>query len=461
MNTFYEYMLRGSMPEAQSFGPTVVLSNILLFDEEIDSIESYIRRQIDTKISEVDAVLLRIIVPYMAIILLMRALIAFLFYQFSQFRYRVVALILQVKRVHYEEYFSQLAQLLSRIEEGAIRFVQNYHFDIVATDQQIYAHALEMKEGHGKPKVAAAARNQRNFAEPRFQVIEWKTYLYMLFSMLVFLAVMLVTYAQFTRFQDTFKSVSYVYQTFCNSQMYTTQLVIYREYLYYYLDSLPYLRQVLKREDFSAQIEDSLHRYQHFVSVDLQKDYGYMNSARFTHLLTEVQSTNICTDILHLDDNNIQRALTSCQSILGGALTQGLTIALQRLIQEFKDEFDSTRFSQGFRQPNFITEAQLAQFSSITYTSDVIRRLSEAIKQSMQELTNRIILNNDIVLYLYLCYIVGLYILIQSAANRRLFSQLIADKNILMIIPQQTYIVNTFLQAEVNLMLKRQNFTRT
>lgn len=153
---------------------------------------------------------------------------------------------------------------------------------------------------------------------------------------------MLVSYSQFVSFSSTFKKISYVYQQFCNAQMYSSQLVVYREYLYYYYDVLPYFSSIYTKQYFYDQIVDVSEKLQKFVGYDLQQDYSYMKSDALTALLKNTQSSNLCTEILHLDNNNIQKDLSTCLEIQEGALRQGITIPIQKFVQEFKSEYDLT-----------------------------------------------------------------------------------------------------------------------
>lgn len=112
----------------------------------IDSIETYVRSQIDSKIDQIAAVLLKIIIPYMVIITLLRVITYYKFYQFSKLRYKVVDLLYQVNRQSYESYSNYLSRLINQIEELKISFIRNYNFDIIKVDQSIYHYSLKQRE---------------------------------------------------------------------------------------------------------------------------------------------------------------------------------------------------------------------------------------------------------------------------------------------------------------------------
>lgn len=43
--------------------------------------------------------------------------------------------------------------------------------------------------------------------------------------------------------------------------MYTSELIIYREYMYYYLETVPYLSKIYTTLDFATEINTTLNSY--------------------------------------------------------------------------------------------------------------------------------------------------------------------------------------------------------
>lgn len=457
-----------TMPSVNHQATTFTLSNILNYHNTMDSIEQYVREQIDERISSIDTSLLNIVVPYVVAISLLRLLMILVYYQMSRFRYSAIEKIFSVDRLCYESYLKQLAQLLELLEQNGVAYVKNYQFNLLKLDQKIYQQSLKKRDNteqsqHTKSSQQHGYRSsqaQKNFTEPKFELIELKSYLYQTVSILAFIAVVVASYVQCIRFTDLFKDISYDYQRICNAQMYSTELVIYREYLYFYVDSIPFLQTVFTKQLFRDVIHETINEYKYFINDQLQKDYSSMDSETLNQFIKDIQRKNLCTDILQLNNENFQQDLSLCSQLLGGALTQGLTITIQKFIQEYQTEYDHTNFNLSYRQPNYITTQQREQYFSANYTQAVILKLSETIKSSMKQLTNHIIMQINTILYAYLAYIVAVYMILQVIYDKLLTRQLLVDKRLIMLIPQETFVTNKFLQVQIALILKKHKLVR-
>lgn len=72
--------------------------------------------------------------------------------------------------------------------------------------------------------------------------------------------------------------MSQVYRNVCNAQMYGGEICCYREYAYYYIYSVKYLKPIYTHDDFTNLIESRLDDYQYFATFTLQEDFSMFES---------------------------------------------------------------------------------------------------------------------------------------------------------------------------------------
>lgn len=139
---------------------------------------------------------------------------------------------------------------------------------------------------------------------------------------------------------------------------------------------------------------------------------------------------------------------------MGGALTKGLTITLQKFIDEYKSEYSYTGFNQTYRNPNQPTIQQREQYMASNYILNVIEMVQEEIKASIKGLTNEILSKIDAILYGYLACAVLINVVCFLLLYEKYQRQLNIDKNMIMIIPQMTYINSTHIYHQILQIIK-------
>ncbi|KAL4509289.1 hypothetical protein ABPG72_018220 [Tetrahymena utriculariae] len=178
-----------------------------------------------------------------------------------------------------------------------------------------------------------------------------------------------------TQYINSYVSACKTYQNFADSHSLVSRLTGLQEY-YYSISANSF--RYLNNSNITAaipQYNNLLLQAQNFVSSELQNTQNLNSNSyldEFQNFIVSLQNTNLCTQILNMQDFNLQL----CQQVQSGSMQTGIITTLTQLINDLNFEAKTTQFNITLRQPRYPNgdhlEAGIMCTRILNYASDLL-----------------------------------------------------------------------------------------
>ncbi|KAL4509294.1 hypothetical protein ABPG72_018225 [Tetrahymena utriculariae] len=254
-----------------------------------------------------------------------------------------------------------------------LNFLNGYNFSLEEKD----THLCSMED---KKNSSVKSYRQGNNSKS-FKIVQKRFVNKVLILIMYFLFVagttscLIGVYIYNTQYINSYVSACKTYQTFADSHSLVSRLTGLQEY--YYSISANWFRYLNNSNITAAipQYNNLLLQAQNFVFSELQYTQNLNSNSYlddFQNFIVSLQNTNLCTQILNMQDFNLQL----CQQVQSGSMQTGIITTLTQLINDLNFEAKTTKFNITQRKPRYPDgdhlEAGIMCTRILNYASDLL-----------------------------------------------------------------------------------------
>lgn len=426
----------------------------MVIERVFAELEQEVRNIIDAKIDRFSASLAEQLILGVISLLGLFALGLYQFFVYNKFPKSIIKLFNLMKSSEILAALKKYELLRSVCTIQNLSFFSTYHFDIFAKDAAITREKslINANQESGAQNDSKCLLRSR-IKLPKIAVFNKLTLGAIVCFYLLFFLFSALNYVVLHNFSHEFKRGSYFYQKIGNAQIYTSQILIYKEFVYFYYDNVPYLAKTTTKQALTDQIFQNTRHLQEFLNALLTADLGYFKSQSLLELQESVQHQSICSAVLPLQSNLLQ----DCEEVFSGVMKDGLVQAIQQYIFELRNEYDLTNFSYALRFPK---DPIRDHFYLIYYCNEVIELFSERVRESLNSLTSSIITQAVMLQNLFLVLIVICALAFTFLFVKFQLKDISLHRQILFIIDLGCYSLNERLFAKALQILKKYHIAK-
>ncbi|EAS03596.2 transmembrane protein, putative (macronuclear) [Tetrahymena thermophila SB210] len=391
-------------------------ANIMAITDLFSKISQQTMDSLQNDVSYQNQLILIILIIMMLVFCILSAISTNFYVKYLRLKEALIELFRYIDKAWADNEIERSKKSLQQIENyNNLNFLNGYNFSLEEKDSHL--GSMEDKK-NSSIKSYRQGNNSKSFKIVQKRFVNKILILIMYFIFVAGTTSCLIgVYIYNTQYINSYVSACKTYQKFADSHSLVSRLTGLQEFYYSITANWFKYMNYSNITTSIPEYNNLLIQAQNFVSSELQNTQNLGSNQfldDFQNFIVSLQNTNLCTQILNMQDYNLQL----CQQIQSGSMQTGIITTFTQLLNDLNNEHKITNFNITLRNPRYPDgdhlEAGIMCTRILKYASDILNRDIQQMIDSAWKimllmtilfLMFMLILNLSLVLYGYYYFV--------------------------------------------------------